>query len=86
MPVIDTIDAVVWHHDSPTVLRGRYPQWQVLRAASAEVTVVINGQGSDELLGGYSRFLLPYMLDVGLITRETAARHAKNPRRFAGDG
>ena len=61
--LIETIDRIVWHHDAPTVLRGRYPQWHVLRAASAKVTVLLGGQGADEMIGGYPRFILPYLLD-----------------------
>jgi asparagine synthase (glutamine-hydrolysing) len=58
-----TIGDLVWHHDAPTAIRGRYPHWHVLREASRHVTVVLGGQGADELLAGYERFILPYALD-----------------------
>jgi asparagine synthase (glutamine-hydrolysing) len=61
--LLATIGSIVWHHDAPTPLRGRYPQWQVLREASRHVTVVLGGQGADELLGGYDRYVLPFALD-----------------------
>lgn len=61
--LVPTLDAIVWHHDAPTVLRGRYPQWHVMRAASERVTVLLGGDGADELLGGYPRFFLPFVLD-----------------------
>jgi asparagine synthase (glutamine-hydrolysing) len=61
--LLDTIAAIVWHHDAPTPMRGRYPKWYVMQAASRFVTVVLNGQGADELLGGYERFVMPYLLD-----------------------
>lgn len=61
--LLATTAAIVWHHDSPTLIRGRYPQWHVLREAAKHVTVVLGGQGADELLGGYPRFVLPYALD-----------------------
>ncbi|MEO8467946.1 MAG: asparagine synthase (glutamine-hydrolyzing) [Gammaproteobacteria bacterium] len=62
--LIETLDRVVWHHDAPTPLRGRYPQWHVLQAAAEKVTVVLGGQGSDELFAGYSQFVLPYLFDA----------------------
>jgi asparagine synthase (glutamine-hydrolysing) len=61
--LIDTLERIVWHHDAPTVLRGRYPQWHVLRAASEKVTVLLGGQGADEIIAGYLRFILPYVVD-----------------------
>jgi asparagine synthase (glutamine-hydrolysing) len=61
--LVATTAAIVWHHDAPTPIRGRYPQWHVLREAGKHVTVVLGGQGADELLGGYPRFVLPYALD-----------------------
>lgn len=61
--LLTTIASIVWHHDAPTPMRGRYPQWHVLQAASEHVTVVLGGQGADELLGGYDRFSLPFLRD-----------------------
>jgi len=61
--LLATIASIVWHHDGPTPLRGRLPQWHVMQEASRDVTVVLGGQGADELLGGYERFVLPFALD-----------------------
>jgi asparagine synthase (glutamine-hydrolysing) len=54
---------IVWHHDSPPPMRGRLPQWAVMRAAREHVTVILEGHGGDELLAGYAYFLAPYMAD-----------------------
>jgi asparagine synthase (glutamine-hydrolysing) len=61
--LLGTIRRIVWHHDAPTPIRGRLAQWHVLREAGRHVKVVLDGQGGDELLAGYSRFVLPYVLD-----------------------
>jgi asparagine synthase (glutamine-hydrolysing) len=61
--LLETINAIVWHHDAPTPMRGRYPQWHVFRAASQHATVLLGGQGADELLGGYDRFIWPFLRD-----------------------
>src|SRR5665213_235843 len=61
--LLATIGSIVWHHDAPTPMRGRYPQWHVLQEAGRHVTVVLGGQGADEILGGYERFILPFARD-----------------------
>ena len=61
--LLETMRRIVWHHDAPTPLRGRLPQWFVMQEAGRHVKVVLDGQGSDEILAGYSRFVLPYLLD-----------------------
>jgi len=61
--VLETIRRIVWHHDAPTPIRGRLAQWHVLEEAGRHVKVVLDGQGGDELLAGYSRFVVPYALD-----------------------
>jgi asparagine synthase (glutamine-hydrolysing) len=76
--LLATMRRVVWHHDAPTPIRGRLAQWHVLQEAGRHVKVVLDGQGGDELLAGYSRFVVPYLLDRlrtghGGLVREAAA-------------
>ncbi|HEX7417352.1 MAG TPA: asparagine synthase (glutamine-hydrolyzing), partial [Steroidobacteraceae bacterium] len=74
-----TAAAIVWHHDAPMPIRGRYPQWHVLREAARHVTVLLNGQGADEILGGYGSFVLPFALD-----RLDPRLENRRPRRDLG--
>jgi len=50
----DELEKVTWHQDEPFGSASIYAQWNVMRRASERgVTVLLDGQGADELLGGY---------------------------------
>lgn len=55
------IDSVTWAMDMPPSI-GQIPaRWRLLQAVSQKARIVLEGQGADELLGGYpSRYLKPY--------------------------
>ena len=44
---------MVWHQELPVLATGVVSQDAVMRAAMGRVTVLLDGQGADELLGGY---------------------------------
>ena len=49
---------LIWHQEEPFCSLSVYAQWCVMReAARHHVPVLLNGQGGDELLGGYRRHL-----------------------------
>jgi len=47
---------LVWHEDEPIAFPSSVPLYFVSKAASEHVKVVLTGEGSDELLGGYARY------------------------------
>ena len=51
---------VIYHLDFPTAGPGSFPQYMVSALASKYLKVVLGGQGGDELLGGYARYLVAY--------------------------
>lgn len=55
--LFDTLDKVLWHQDEPFGSASIYAQWHVFQLAkSGGVTVMLDGQGSDEQLAGYYPF------------------------------
>jgi asparagine synthase (glutamine-hydrolysing) len=57
---IGNLKKIIWHlesgHGSPAI----YPLDQVLKRAKEDVIVILEGQGADELLGGYIVNVMPY--------------------------
>lgn len=51
---------VIYHLDFPVAGPGSFPQFMVSALAAKHLKVVIGGQGGDELLGGYARYLVAY--------------------------
>ena len=47
---------IIWHMDEPTLSPGVYPYYFLCGLVSDSVKVVLGGQGSDELFGGYPRY------------------------------
>lgn len=56
--LVERIDELLWYQDEPFSTLGVYSQWSVMSLAKRHgVTVLLDGQGSDEILGGYLWFL-----------------------------
>jgi asparagine synthase (glutamine-hydrolysing) len=55
-PSFEDLGRVVWHLDEPVADQAALPTYLISRVASEHVTVVLTGEGSDELFGGYPRY------------------------------
>jgi len=54
--------SLMWHQEQPFGSPSIYMQWEVMRAAKeAGVTVLLDGQGGDELFCGYEGFIPAYL-------------------------
>jgi asparagine synthase (glutamine-hydrolysing) len=62
----DDIDRLVWVQDEPFGSLSIYAQYCVMRLASRQVKVVLDGQGADELLAGYLGYQGSY---IGSLVR-----------------
>lgn len=51
---LETLRKCVWHLESPSRTPAVIPLWNIMAAARERVTVMLEGQGADELLAGYA--------------------------------
>jgi asparagine synthase (glutamine-hydrolysing) len=74
---------LVWHEDEPIAHPSSVPLYFVSRLAREHVTVVLTGEGSDELLAGYGRY--PRSLINWRAGRAWSAMTPDALRRFVRD-
>ena len=56
------MERVTWHMDAPVARGQMLARWSLIREASRAGTILLEGQGADEMLGGYpNRHAAPYV-------------------------
>lgn len=61
LDLLADIESIHWHHEIPLPSSSMFLEWSVMkRAKEAGNIVMIDGQGSDELLGGYPYYFQHY--------------------------
>lgn len=63
--LIDELDDLVYYQDFPFPSTSIYAQYRVMKLASEHgVKVTLDGQGGDEIFGGYIVYYSPYFLEL----------------------
>lgn len=78
--ILEQLEKLTWHHDEPTGSSSMYAQWRVFEeAANRNVKVMLDGQGADEVLGGYHS-IFPYLSleQEGVVNFEKVKQNAFN--------
>lgn len=59
----DLLPKMIWHNDEPLNFANSIQIYAISKLAKGLVTVVLTGEGADELFGGYPRYLVPKMAE-----------------------
>lgn len=79
--MIEELRCVHWHQEEPFLSASIYVQWCVARLAMQnQIKVLLDGQGADELLGGYQFYFRNHQLDM--IDEGARVRSVMNTWRF----
>lgn len=62
--VISNLEKAIWHLDEPVSNSTIISMLMLSKFASEKVTVVLSGDGGDELFGGYERYRLSRVIDL----------------------
>ncbi len=58
---INELEKFITVQEEPTISTGPYAQYKVMEEAAKHVKVVLDGQGSDEMLAGYDPYFFVYL-------------------------
>ena len=63
--LIADMDKMLYHQDLPIGSTSIFAQWEVMKCANQNnIKVLLDGQGADETLGGYTNFSGVYLIDL----------------------
>jgi asparagine synthase (glutamine-hydrolysing) len=78
---IDLMPRLIYYMDEPAAGPGLFPQYMVSALAKDHVSVVLGGQGGDEIFGGYARYMVAYLeqcLKGAIFETQEEGKHIVN--------
>ena len=80
---LDALPDFMWFNELPVGSSSQFAQWCVFGLAKeAGVTVLLDGQGADELLGGYEQYFADYLAALAAQGKPTAEEETAIRRRY----
>ena len=63
--ILDDLDKIFYHQEEPFGSTSIIAQWEVMKLAKEKnTTVLLDGQGADEVIAGYFKYFLPYLHEI----------------------
>jgi asparagine synthase (glutamine-hydrolysing) len=63
--MINNIESIMYHQEEPFASASIFAQWEVYKLAKQNnVSVLLDGQGADEVFAGYTHFFEPYFREI----------------------
>jgi asparagine synthase (glutamine-hydrolysing) len=84
--VMEALPKIVWHLDDPVADPSVVPLYHLAKTAAEHVTVVLSGEGADELFGGYTIYREPLSLAGVQAMPEQLQKGLRAVARVVPDG
>jgi asparagine synthase (glutamine-hydrolysing) len=84
--LIDDLDKICYYQEEPFGSASILAQWKVMQLAKRKnVTVLLDGQGADEILAGYVHFFRPYFTELYLNDQKKLKYELKKYKDLRGN-
>ncbi len=81
----DLLPQMIWHNDGPLNFANSIQIYAISKLAKNYVTVVLTGEGADELFAGYPRYLVPSLSETFSRLPSFLKKFAAGYARFSGN-